>query len=76
MPPRNQRGENSDLPAGLASPALRALAAAGITRMDDFTRMTEAELRKLHGMGPKAIGLIRTELKASGRSFAGPGDPR
>jgi hypothetical protein len=61
-----------DLPAGLAKPALRALTTAGYTRLDQFTTIKEAELLKLHGMGPKAIGLIRGALNARGQSFAGP----
>jgi hypothetical protein len=61
-----------DLPIGSAGPALRALSAAGYTRLDQFTKIKEADLLKLHGMGPKAIGLIRSALNADGRSFADP----
>jgi len=61
-----------DLPAGLSKPALRALSAAGYTRLDQFTAITEADLRKLHGVGPKAIELIRKALNARGRALAGP----
>jgi hypothetical protein len=57
------------LPAGLARPALRALASAGITRTADFERVTEAELAKLHGMGPKAIDLIRQALADARLTF-------
>lgn len=32
----------------------------------------EADLQRLHGMGPKAIGLIRSALNAKGQSFADP----
>jgi hypothetical protein len=62
----------SDLPPGLAKPALRALNAAGYTRLNQFTTIKEADLLKLHGMGPKAIGLIRSALYASGQSFVAP----
>ena len=55
-----------DLPAGLARPALRALIAAGYTRLDQLTTVKEADLLKLHGMGPKAIGLLRSALEARG----------
>ena len=65
-------GPKPDLPAGLARPALRALSAAGYTRLAQFTKIKEADLLKLHGMGPKAIGLIRSALKARGQTFAGP----
>jgi hypothetical protein len=60
----------SDLPAGLAKPAQRALAAAGYRRLEQFTSISEAEVLKLHGMGPKAIELLRRALAAKGLSFA------
>jgi deazaflavin-dependent oxidoreductase (nitroreductase family) len=59
-----------DLPPDLGQPALRALTAAGYTRLKQFTKIKEADLRKLHGIGPKAVGLIRSALNASGLSFA------
>ena len=37
--------------------------------MADLARWTEADLAKLHGMGPKALGVLRSALEASGRSF-------
>lgn len=61
---------DSDLPEGLAAPARRALAQAGYTRIDQFTELTEAEVRQLHGMGPKAMQQIRLALAARGRSFS------
>ena len=60
----------SDLPTGLASPARRALAAAGYVRLEQFTKVSEAEVLKLHGMGPKALEQIRRALAAKGLSFA------
>jgi deazaflavin-dependent oxidoreductase (nitroreductase family) len=66
----------SDLPNGLGKPAQRALIAAGYTRLDQFTTIKEADLLKLHGLGPKAIGLIRSALKAKGQSFADPNSNR
>ena len=59
-----------DLPAELASPARRALAAAGYTRLEQLTQISEAELRRLHGMGPKALDQLRRAMAASGRTFA------
>lgn len=53
-----------DLPAGLAQPALRALAGAGLTSLDRLTRVSEAELSALHGMGPRAIGIIKAALES------------
>jgi hypothetical protein len=60
----------SDLPEGLAAPARRALAQAGFIRIDQFTHLTEAEVSQLHGLGPKAIDLIRLALAAKGLTFS------
>ncbi len=60
-----------DFPAGLASPARRALAAAGYVRLDQLAGISEAELLKLHGMGPKALELLRRALRGRGLDFAG-----
>ncbi|MGH3099865.1 MAG: DNA-binding protein [Thermoleophilia bacterium] len=59
-----------DLPADLAGPARRALAAAGYMRLEQLTQLSEAELRQLHGMGPRALDQLRRALAASGRTFA------
>jgi hypothetical protein len=56
-------------PAGVSGPALRALASAGIESMVDLAGWSESDLARLHGMGPKALGALRTALEASGRSF-------
>lgn len=49
-------------PYNLPSPAQRALIAARIRTLKDLTRMTEFELSLLHGMGPKAIEQIKSDL--------------
>ena len=72
MAPRKNDPLQHDFPAGLAQPALRALRAGGYTRLVQLTKVKEADLLKLHGMGPKAIGLLRSALEADGRSFADP----
>lgn len=56
----------------LSAPAHRALAGAGYTRLEQLTRITEAELKKLHGMGPKAIDSLRKALAEKEMSFAEP----
>lgn len=53
----------------IGSPATRALEAAGYSRLKQLTKVTEAELAQLHGMGPKALGILRETLKAQGLSF-------
>ncbi len=57
------------LPSGLAAPALRALAGAGYTNLDKLSKVKEADVLKLHGMGPNAMKILRQALKRSGRSF-------
>lgn len=58
----------SDLPK-LAQPAQRALTSAGITKIEQLTKLTEAELLQLHGMGKNAISTLREALSARGLSF-------
>jgi hypothetical protein len=60
----------SDLPIKLAKPAVRALTQAGYVRLEQFTALSEAEVLQLHGMGPKAIELIRGALAEKGLAFA------
>jgi hypothetical protein len=66
----NSNSEESDLPAGLAKSAIRALEGAGYSRLEQFTELSEAEVLQLHGMGPKAIDQIRGALTAKGLSFS------
>jgi hypothetical protein len=61
----------SDFPPKLSKPAQRALANAGYTRLAQLTAVRGADLAKLHGMGPKALGQLREALAARGESFAG-----
>lgn len=62
--------QESDLPSGLAAPAQRALVAAGYLRLEQLTRVSETELKQLHGIGPNAIAKLRQALGAKGLSFA------
>ena len=66
---RDQR--ESDLPIELAQPARRALAAAGIQRLKQLTKLSEAEVKQLHGIGPNALTQLRRALCAKGLAFAG-----
>lgn len=65
------RNEAGRLPTNLPKPAQRALAAAGYTRLDQLTNVSEAELRALHGIGPNAVEQLRRSLAACGHSFSG-----
>jgi hypothetical protein len=60
--------EETDLPK-LAAPARRALISAGYTRLEHLTRVKESETRKLHGMGPNAMEVLRKALEERGLSF-------
>lgn len=61
----------SDFPNGLSQPALRALASAGIQQLEELTKFKEAEIKKLHGIGPNALAKLRLAMAARGLSFAG-----
>lgn len=60
---------NTDAFPKTSEPASRALAEAGYKKLSDLTKVTEKELLKLHGMGPKAIRILREALKEKGLSF-------
>lgn len=60
--------QQNDLPK-TSAPAQRALEGAGINGLKQLTEVTEAELLMLHGMGQKAVGILREALKERGLSF-------
>lgn len=62
--------QESDLPSELPMPARRALIETGYSRMEQLTEVSEAEIKQLHGVGPKAIGQLRRALATIGLSFA------
>ena len=43
---------------------------AGYLRLEQFTKVSEPELKQLHGIGPNAIAKLRRALGAKGLSFA------
>lgn len=66
MAPDEEYGE---LPAKAGKPAHRALKDAGLTRLEQFTSVTEKELLEMHGVGPKAVREIGQALEERGLSF-------
>ena len=62
----------TDLPDGLSAPAERAFAQAGYTRLEQFADVTEKDLLRLHGVGPKAIRLLGAALEAHHLTFRTP----
>jgi len=57
-------------PRGSGAPATRALAAAGYTELRQLADVAAADLRPLHGMGPKALRLLQDALVQEGLSLA------
>lgn len=57
-------------PSSLARPARQALAAAGYVTLEQLTQVTEADLARMHSIGPKAISQLRDAFAAAGLSFA------
>ena len=62
-------GPRSSLPT-TSEPASAAFALAGIQTLQDLTRWTERDLLALHGVGPKAIRILREALAERGLGFA------
>ena len=60
----------TNFPRGLSKPAQRALAGAGYTQLEQLTNVTEAEVLTLHGMGPKAPGLLQGAQEIRGLTSA------
>ena len=58
-----------DFPRTLAQPARRALAAAGIRNLNQLTGFQENEIRRLHGIGPKALKQLTQALAERGLTF-------
>lgn len=56
-------------PRGVGMPALRALAATGYSNLEDLDGASAAELLSLHGMGPKALCVLREALAARGKAL-------
>jgi DNA-directed RNA polymerase alpha subunit len=63
--PQNQTSGFPKIP----QPALRALANAGYHRLEQLTQVSESKLGKLHGMGPKALRLLKQSLAEEGLAF-------
>jgi predicted flap endonuclease-1-like 5' DNA nuclease len=58
-----------ELPATIGKPATRALNALGICSLEQLVSYSEQELAVLHGVGPKAIRLLKQELAGFGWSL-------
>ena len=61
--------DESGFPRGIGAPATRALHGAGYTQLRQLADVPVAELKKLHGMGPKALRILQEELHERGLSL-------
>jgi predicted flap endonuclease-1-like 5' DNA nuclease len=58
----------------IGRPATGALAAAGVTTLSDVAALGERDLLAMHGVGPKAVRILREALAERGLSFADEAD--
>lgn len=54
----------------IGAPATRALTNAGYSTLDSLDGVSEAQLAALHGVGPKALRILKESMAAAGKSFA------
>ncbi|MBO0707300.1 MAG: DNA-binding protein [Candidatus Dormibacteraeota bacterium] len=50
----------------IGAPATRALKAAGYTTLGSLAGVSRTELLRLHGMGPKALRILESEMERRG----------
>jgi DNA-directed RNA polymerase alpha subunit len=53
----------------IGAPATRALDNADVQGLEDLTNWSERDLLALHGMGSKAVEILREHLAAKGLTF-------
>ena len=65
----SSNADESEFPRSLGKVATRELRVHHLTRYDQLTAISESELLAIHGVGPKAVGILREELTARGLGF-------
>ncbi|MEV0582082.1 DNA-binding protein [Nonomuraea sp. NPDC050310] len=53
----------------IGRPATQALALVGYTQLEQLNGVSEKDLLALHGVGPKAIRILRESLAEHGLAF-------
>lgn len=53
----------------IGAPATRALASIGVTTVEQLAAYSEKEILALHGVGPKAIRILRPVMEEMGVTF-------
>lgn len=61
--------EETEFPASIGKVARRELAVHGLTQYAQLADRSERDLLDIHGVGPKAIRILREELRSKGLSF-------
>ncbi|MDR2985113.1 MAG: hypothetical protein LBV34_09755 [Nocardiopsaceae bacterium] len=56
-------------PKGIGAPAGRALTGAGYSELKQLAGVPAADLKRLHGMGPKALRVLQEALEEQGLSL-------
>jgi hypothetical protein len=56
-------------PKSIGAPATRALANAGYSDVSELVGVPMTELKKLHGIGPKALRILQEALEEHGQSL-------
>lgn len=70
-PPRDRPAPEPGTPLPrIGAPANRALAARGITRVEQLATVTEQEVAGLHGVGPRAVAVLAEAMAAAGVRYA------
>ncbi len=59
----------AEFPPNIGAPATRAITRAGIVSLTDLAGWSEAALGELHGVGPKAITILRDALNDANKTF-------
>jgi hypothetical protein len=60
---------DAGLPHAIGRPATGALRAAGYTELHQLAGVPAADLLRLHGVGPKAVAVLREALAERGLSL-------
>ena len=66
---QNMPSPEPGLPGNIGAPATRALNTAGYTRLSQLANVPASELKKLHGVGPRALRLLQESLEEHGMSL-------
>lgn len=61
--------DRGDLPPSIGRPATQAMLGAGLTTLEQVATQSESELLAMHGVGPKAVRILRDVLAAQGMSL-------